>query len=275
MGIIYKATNAVNGKSYIGQSIYPLAKRAEEHRRDVMRGRDCKFHRAIRKYGFNNFTFEEIEVIPDGLLDEREIYWIAYYDTFKHGYNSTLGGGGSLRVDKSAIETLWESGASRSEIVKELGYCMSSVGDVLSAYENYTHADAVRRGKANQMRQVNQYDLDGNYIQTYSSIVDAAKSCNVDRSLISLCCRKHICSGAMYQWRYADDAQPGKCCLKNRLTKPVAQLNMDGETICEYGSIREASRSTGANRNVIAKCCNGQRKTAGGYAWKYLAGEVS
>ena len=46
----------------------------------------------MRKYGIENFTFSVIEECSQEQLNEREIYWIEYYDTYKNGYNSTLGG---------------------------------------------------------------------------------------------------------------------------------------------------------------------------------------
>lgn len=49
-------------------------------------------YRAIRKYGLENFTFEVLEECPSELLNEREIYWINYFDSYYNGYNCTLGG---------------------------------------------------------------------------------------------------------------------------------------------------------------------------------------
>lgn len=50
------------------------------------------FHRAIRKYGIDNWTTEILETIDNDLLNEKEKYWIEYFDSFKNGYNSTTGG---------------------------------------------------------------------------------------------------------------------------------------------------------------------------------------
>jgi len=49
-------------------------------------------YKAFNKYGIENFTFEEIEQVDNSILDEREKYWIEYYDSYFNGYNSTLGG---------------------------------------------------------------------------------------------------------------------------------------------------------------------------------------
>lgn len=92
LGTIYLITNKINGKQYVGQTARDMWTRFEEH---------CKpsnttyLGKAIQKYGYLNFTLEEIERVPLEKLDEREIYWIQYYNTYKNGYNQTLGGDGS------------------------------------------------------------------------------------------------------------------------------------------------------------------------------------
>lgn len=90
LGVIYKATNKINGKSYIGQTIYALDKRRKEHERAVD---DYPFHQAIRKYGAENFDWEILEQDIDVTkLDEREMFWIEQQGTYSKGYNATRGG---------------------------------------------------------------------------------------------------------------------------------------------------------------------------------------
>jgi group I intron endonuclease len=98
LGIIYKITNIVNNKVYIGQTQKTLEERFKHHvnfaKKDY-RSKDICFARAIRKYGENNFIIEKIdEADSKELLNEKEKYWINFYDSFKSGYNSTLGGDG-------------------------------------------------------------------------------------------------------------------------------------------------------------------------------------
>lgn len=100
-GIIYKITNKVNGKMYIGQTIVKLSKRKNGHKRAAYNKRSKSYwgylQCAIRKYDWENFQFDVIEEDIDmDKLDEREIYYIDFFDTFKNGYNLTLGGGGTL-----------------------------------------------------------------------------------------------------------------------------------------------------------------------------------
>ena len=100
VGFIYMYT-APNGKRYVGQTVQ-LEKRMMQHSTQALNPNcasyDCAFHRAIRKYGIENFKFEILEEnIPRTMLDEREIYWINEMNSFgKNGYNLTLGGRGNL-----------------------------------------------------------------------------------------------------------------------------------------------------------------------------------
>ena len=86
---IYKITNKSNGKSYIGQS-NDIERRFYEHKNRINLPIDI----AIHKYGADTFEFAIIEECDIALLDEREIYWIEYYDTYRgFGYNCNPGGG--------------------------------------------------------------------------------------------------------------------------------------------------------------------------------------
>lgn len=87
---IYKVTNKINGKVYIGQSV-DIGRRWRQH---MTAEDDNYFHKAIQKYGVENFRWEVIEKCKKKDLDEREIYWIEYYDSFNKGYNCTKGGDG-------------------------------------------------------------------------------------------------------------------------------------------------------------------------------------
>lgn len=86
--VIYIATNLVNSKIYIGQTIH-YKRRIREHKCYAKTGSKEKspFHDAIKKYGFENFKFEILEECTPDLLDEREKYWIEH----KHSNNKTIG----------------------------------------------------------------------------------------------------------------------------------------------------------------------------------------
>ena len=88
---IYKITNKVNGKVYIGQSIRPIEQRFQRHINDAVNNiLDTHFARAIRKYGKENFYIELIETCDNQTeLNLREQYWIRKYDSINNGYNET------------------------------------------------------------------------------------------------------------------------------------------------------------------------------------------
>lgn len=88
---IYKITNNINGKSYIGQTT-DYKRRFQEHRQLGYGSEQNKLlYYAFKKYGIENFSFEVIEDKTPN-YNEREKYWIAYYDSFENGYNMTEGG---------------------------------------------------------------------------------------------------------------------------------------------------------------------------------------
>ena len=104
LGVIYKATNLINGKAYIGQTINFQERKAAHLNPNCPH--KYAFQRAIQKYGKNAFKWEILEDnIPQELLNEREIYWIAYYDTYgPQGYNLTIGGDNNGQLQKWSLE---------------------------------------------------------------------------------------------------------------------------------------------------------------------------
>lgn len=90
---IYKYQNKINGKIYIGQS-NNIEKRYQQHIYDAeyRAEKGTGIDLAIKKYGIENFTFEIIEQCSLNIIDEREKYWIKYYDSYNNGYNRTIGG---------------------------------------------------------------------------------------------------------------------------------------------------------------------------------------
>jgi len=104
---IYKITNLLNGKVYIGQTIMTIQKRYQKH---------CNSHntvisKAITKYGVENFTVEEIDrASTREELDEKERYWIRCYNSqVPNGYNLESGGTKYKEISETTREKLVES----------------------------------------------------------------------------------------------------------------------------------------------------------------------
>lgn len=100
--LIYKVTNIINNKVYIGQTVKTLSQRKSEHKhRFLYENSHNKFYNALKKYGWDNFTWEVIEESKDWtyeILDQKEKYYIQLYDSINNGYN-ILKGGNCSRID--------------------------------------------------------------------------------------------------------------------------------------------------------------------------------
>lgn len=93
MALIYKITNKVNGRAYVGKTVRSLSLCWKYHVADARRGRtDMLICKAIRKYGSENFIIEVLEECDVLVLSDRETHWVAELGTYGNGYNSTKGG---------------------------------------------------------------------------------------------------------------------------------------------------------------------------------------
>lgn len=278
---IYKITNMINNKIYIGQS-KDIQRRWQQHRTESFnvncRAYDVIFYRAIRKYGIDNFKFEIIEECPEAKLNEREKYWIKFYNTYikndnSNGYNMTEGGENTskeLEYDIELIQKLWLEGKSHQEIMEAI-HCNHST---LTRYLDYLGIDASERRKRSNLyktKRVYQYDLDGNYIKSFLSVSEAARilqqqGINAYTSSISYACNSKLQSAYGYIWSYDKISAVKK---KVRHTK-VNQYDLNGKCLKTYNSLTEAAKENNINNiSSIVNACTGKSKTAGGYIWKY------
>lgn len=141
IGHIYKVTNLINNKVYIGQTIQTVQNRWYRHcgKSGISQAElNTHFKRAILKYGKDNFKIETIEDCDSSLLNEREKYYISYFDSYNNGYNSTLGGRDGFKPYKTNDETnhqiaqLYEEGFSLREIGREYNLDKTTVKGVLN-----------------------------------------------------------------------------------------------------------------------------------------------
>ena len=106
---IYKITNKINGKIYIGQSVDIYRRWKDEKTRAFNQNSseyNTKKSRAFRKYGLENFLFEVVEECSKEQLDEKERFWINKYDSYTNGYNETLGGQDAVTSNKITEDIL-------------------------------------------------------------------------------------------------------------------------------------------------------------------------
>lgn len=143
LGKIYKITNLVNNKIYIGQTIRDLSIRFKQH----CKREGCPYlHNAILRYGKDNFKIELIEEVPITDLDKREIYWISFFKSTEKeiGYNLYYGGklGNSYRSKLTDAETerlieMEKSGISHIKIGEHFNIDRKTVTYILRRHINY------------------------------------------------------------------------------------------------------------------------------------------
>jgi group I intron endonuclease len=166
---IYKITNKINGKSYIGLSTN-IEERFKKHRQSQG---DKVLYSAFEKYGIENFDFSILELCSIDELGEREKYWIAYYDTYYNGYNATLGGEGNCKIEhQKVIQDFLKTGSCK-ETADNLGITPHTVGHILTS-NNISHRTSSECGGLNKKR-VAQFTKKGEFVQEFSSQEEAAK----------------------------------------------------------------------------------------------------
>lgn len=173
MAYIYQITNKINGKIYIGKTEHSIEKRFKEHCTDAFKDRNEKrpLYAAMRKYGIENFEISLLEETSNP--EEREVYWIEQKRSFKFGYNATLGGDGKRYIDYDLVIATYQELQNMTETAHRLDINISSVKKIL----NNSNIFIVPMSEVNQKKAgniINQYDLQGNFIQSFPSARAAA-----------------------------------------------------------------------------------------------------
>lgn len=123
---IYKITNQLNGKVYIGQS-NDIKRRWAEHRRK-MNSKDTLLYQAMREFGIKNFSFEVVEECELTALNEKEKFYIQKYDALANGYNMSI-------IENVQHKINWEIAAAIIRDLKET----SLSGEEISKKYNISH----------------------------------------------------------------------------------------------------------------------------------------
>lgn len=213
MAYIYKIINDANQKVYIGKTEYSIERRFCQHCSDAFKRTEEQrpLYAAMRKYGIDHFHVELIEETDNP--NEREIYWIEQYRSFKYGYNATLGGEGRRYLDYDLIISTYQEIGVVKDVAKLLNIDPSTVSQVLHSH----HIDIASPQQIAAMRKskiTNMYDLQGNFIRSFPSTNEAARYM-VDNNLTNCkitTIKQHItevCTGrrktaAKYKWKYGD-----------------------------------------------------------------------
>ena len=123
-----------------------------------------------------------------------------------------------------------------------------------------------------------QYDLNGNLIFEYNSVKEASGKTKIYAQNISHCCKQiRNCAGG-YIWKYKLDSTVlskintdfiSKMIHHGNTPRAVIQMNMMGEKLNKFNSIKDAMKITGCHKSKIVEVCKGRRIHTKGYKWKY------
>lgn len=148
-GSIYIIRNTINDKVYIGQTTQTIGIRFTNHKMASRAGEDTKFYRAMRKHGEENFYPEFLERVEVEDLNDRERYWIKYYDSYYNGYNSTLGGDQPYRINYDKVKELWDNGMGIVEIAQTMGHTRDAISRILKNMNGITTEEIHDRMRKN------------------------------------------------------------------------------------------------------------------------------
>lgn len=259
--IIYKATNKINKKVYIGQTIQQLRDRMQNHK-DDSKTKNTYFCNALRKYGYNEFIWEEIDIaISLEELDFLETVWINLFisNNRKYGYNSTTGGK-QARHNKETINKLKERYASGELVPWSKGKTLlQETKNKMSKFQK----DKIVSEKTKQKMRDNHANVNGENNPRFGQS-------NYDVWLEKY--GKEIADQKMREYKqkcsqkYSGDGNP----MYGRVRSDISRKVLCIDTNIEYISISEAAKLTNLHISGITMACKGKLKTSGGYKWKYI-----
>lgn len=271
MGYIYKISNTVNNRVYIGQTVFSIEERWKQHISasfDTGFRGDNLLYRAMRKHGRDKFHIETIEKVENNKLSEREIYWIKYYDSYNNGYNMTLGGEGVILYDIDTFLELWNKGYSTSEIADMVGCCQATVSRRLQVIiPNFIELSHQRGHERPREDYKNRDEIIKKMWEEGKSGTEIKEFLGVDISTIT----RHLKRFENFSEEELKKRNGRVWGQRQKTQIPIKQLSLEGKEIATFPSMSEAARSIGDASMVsnIRKCLIGKIKTAYGYKWQY------
>lgn len=295
--LIYKHTNKVNHKCYIGQTC-----RADDPNLRWQNGygySKCrKFYNAIKKYGWDSFEHEILaEVDNVAAADELEIEFIKKFDSIKNGYNITLGGAGrhiykpvlQMDLDKNIIARFDSIAAAEIELNLPIrhsnitqccngtlrtshGYCWCYEAD----YETY-EIKSLKKAPHTNIRGKAVYQLlrDKTIVAEFPSALAAYKTisgktnCKSDEA-IQACCKGKRKSAYGYFWCYKQDYDDYKITLSYYQQKVLQMDPNTGAPIAVHANLGAAAKAVDGISGKIGEVCRGKRRTTAGYGWRFI-----
>lgn len=243
-GFIYITTNIINGKKYIGQKKYVNGWKE-------YLGSGIALNNAVKKYGKEKFSKEIIEECTTREeANEREKYWIAYYNAVnnKNYYNIALGGDGGNTT----------SNYSKEE--KFLIYQKANIGKNIGLKNAFAKSVICL-----------------NTMEVFETIESAGKKYNISPTAISKCCKNFPKYKSAGNCPETGERLTWKFYIKGNsyIYIPYKYIKQSNKVKCIttgeiYNSAKEAAKILNLNAGRIRSCCNGNLKTSGKLEWCYI-----
>lgn len=232
--------NKINKKRYIGQT-YSIKNRFYRHKNELLKNKHHNTHlqNAWNKYGIENFEFIILEYCDIELLNEREIYWIKFYDSFNNGYNQTS-------------------------------------GDIGCRGYKHTQSEIAKMISSRNPKVVIQLDMDLNIVKEWESASQASKTLGVYKNAIINCCQKknNVKSVKGFVWVYKEDFDNidyNYYLIKSiSIPKKVGQFDSNFNLIKIWDSIHSISKEFPNSSGSISQVCNHKRNSYKGFIWLFV-----
>jgi len=272
---IYQIRNLINNKVYIGSAVNFSARRSRHFKE--LKGNthhSILLQNSFNKHGIDNFVFEILEIVEDKFkLIEREQF---YFNTLKPQFNICQIAGSCLGIKRSRelVERLtaqkrgkkvfWPKEV-RENAIKKMRQTLKYNPSIL------------RDRNKKKWKSVVQLDLQGNLIAIFDSLKEASNQTGIHISHINATCLDKQKTTKGCTWLYEKDYLQNNNLSQERLSEKnknriaVLQMNVVGQLIKEYSSIKEASLQNNIHSMQIVNICKNKPrcKTAGGFKWMY------
>ena len=246
---IYKISNNLNNKVYIGSSI-DVERRWRQHKEASINEKDHHYNYplmiAFREFGIANFTFEVVDTLPDyQAMIQAEHDWIIKENcVVPNGYNQT-NNTNSPMFDPNVAKKMSDT----------------------------------KRDKYG--KRVSEIDSNGNIIDVWDSLAEAGEKTGLDRFKISDVCNGRRLTTGDRVFRFLDEEEniiipevKVNQVQTNRITKTsrkVIKMDDNNNILQTYDSVALAAADNNCDASAISKVCKGKRNKCGGFKWMYQA----
>lgn len=244
-GVIYCFHNIKNNKRYIGQTVN-LHSRYKDHFNSKL---NDEFHQELRKNP-DNFEFIILEEVKETELDNREIYWIDYYNSFLDGYNNNKGGNSHRGFKKS------------EEMRKKLSQSAKKRFNNLTDSEKEIFSNSIKEAMKNPIIRKKLSDYAKEHSKGEKNGMFGKHHSEKTRMILS-----KSKTGEKHPWFGKHLPEDMRKKISDSHKKPVVCLK-DNEIIKIYQSIADAAED-GFTRSNISQCCTHKIKSHKGFQWMY------